>query len=131
MKVDVSEIKCIDEKTVEEVKSLMLSDEEIFTISDNFKVLGDPTRIRILYALTQKELCVCDLAAVLQMSQSAISHQLRLMRSKKMVKYRKDGKMAYYSLADEHVIKFVEMGVEHAKEIQSNFPVAERYQKVN
>ncbi len=118
MKVDVSEIKCIDEKTVEEVKSLMLSDEEIFTISDNFKVLGDPTRIRILYALTQKELCVCDLAAVLQMSQSAISHQLRLMRSKKMVKYRKDGKMAYYSLADEHVIKFVEMGVEHAKEIQ-------------
>lgn len=116
MKDDVCEIKCINEKSVKKVKSVMLDRETILDISDNFKVLGDPTRIRILYALTQKELCVCDLAAVLDMSQSAISHQLRLMRSKNMVQFRKDGKMAYYSMADEHVVKFVEMGVEHAKE---------------
>jgi ArsR family transcriptional regulator, lead/cadmium/zinc/bismuth-responsive transcriptional repressor len=116
MKDYVCEVKCIHEKTVKKVKSVMLEEESFLKISNNFKVLGDPTRIRILYALAQRELCVCDLAAVLAMSQSAISHQLRLMRNMNMVKFRKDGKMAYYSLADEHVVKFVEMGVEHAKE---------------
>ncbi len=116
MKDDVCEVKCIHEDVVKKVKSEMLKKDVISEISDNFKILGDPTRVQILYALAQKELCVCDLAAVLDMSQSAISHQLRLMRSKNMVKYRKEGKMAYYSISDEHVFKFVEMGVEHAKE---------------
>lgn len=113
---DVCEIECKHEEDVNQVKSQMLDDEILFEVSDNFKIFGDSTRLKILYALSQKELCVCDLSAVLEMSQSAISHQLRLMRSRNMVKYRKDGKMAYYSLADEHVVKLIEMGVEHAKE---------------
>ena len=106
---DICEIKCIDAKNVKSVRSLMLDEKIFLQISENFKVLGDPTRIRILYALAQKELCVCDLAAVLDMSQSAISHQLRLMRTKKMVKYRKEGKMAYYSISDQRIMEMIQM----------------------
>lgn len=113
---DICEIECIHEEDVNEVKSKMLEDELLFEVSDNFKVFGDSTRLKILYALSQRELCVCDLAAILDMSQSAISHQLRVLRSKNLVKFRKEGKMAYYSLADEHVIAMIKIGVEHAKE---------------
>jgi len=113
---DVCEIECIHEEDVTQIKSQMLDDEILFEVSDNFKILGDSTRLKMLYALSQKELCVCDLAAVLDMSQSAISHQLRLMRGANLVKFRKEGKMVYYSLADEHVVKLIEMGVEHATE---------------
>lgn len=113
---DVCEVKGIHEEAVKQVKSDMLKDEEFLTVSDDFKIFGDPTRMKILYALSKKELCVCDLAAVLDMTQSAISHQLRLMRARNSVKFRKEGKMAYYSLADEHVLKLIEMGVEHARE---------------
>lgn len=113
---DVCEIECIHEEEVNQVKSSMLPGDEFLNLSDLFKIFGDPTRVKILYALSLGELCVCDLAAVLNMSQSAISHQLRLMRSRNLVKYRKAGKMAYYSLADEHVIQLIELGVEHARE---------------
>jgi DNA-binding transcriptional ArsR family regulator len=116
MNDDVCQIKSINEKAVKEVKSKMLDKDILIGISDNFKMLGDPTRIQILYALARRELCVCDLTAVLDMSQSAISHQLRLLRTKNMVKFRKEGKMVYYNLADEHVVKFMEMGVSHARE---------------
>ena len=112
----ICEIESIDEKSVDEVKSKMLEDELLFEVSDTFKVFGDSTRLKIMYALSQKELCVCELACVLDMSQSAISHQLRVLRSKNLVKFRKEGKMAYYSLADEHVVKIIEMGIEHATE---------------
>ncbi len=116
MNNDVCEIEGIDEKSVNEVKSKMLEDELLFEVSDTFKVFGDSTRLKIMYALAQKELCVCELANVLEMSQSAVSHQLRVLRSKNLVKFRKDGKMAYYSLADEHVVEIIKIGVEHAKE---------------
>ena len=116
MNNDICEIECINEKSVDEVKSKMLQDELLFEISDTFKVFGDSTRLKIMYALSQKELCVCDLAAVLDMSQSAISHQLRVLRSKNLVKFKKVGKMAFYYLADEHVVAIIEIGVEHAKE---------------
>jgi ArsR family transcriptional regulator, lead/cadmium/zinc/bismuth-responsive transcriptional repressor len=117
MKVDdVCEIICTDEKAVEEVKSNMLDENILMIIAENFKIFGDPTRLKILQALYQRELCVCDLSAALNANQSTISHQLRLLRGKNLVKFRKDGKMAYYSLADEHVEKIIELGVEHAQE---------------
>lgn len=113
---DVCEIECSDEKTVKEVKSQMLNETILLEVSDNFKVFGDLTRLKILQALYHRELCVCDLTAVLEANQSTISHQLRILRGKNLVKFRKEGKMAYYSLADEHVVKIIEMGVEHATE---------------
>lgn len=116
-KKDICEIECVNEKAVQKVKSRMLDDKTILKITNTSKILGDPTRVKILFALSQKELCVCDLAALLGMTQSAISHQLRLLRNFNLVKFRKEGKIAYYSLADEHVIKLIEIGVKHAKEL--------------
>jgi DNA-binding transcriptional ArsR family regulator len=116
MKQDICEIECIHQETVNQVKSALLDEKTLFEVSENFKVLGDFTRLKILYALYQKELCVCDLTAVLEANQSTISHQLRVLRSKNLVKFRKEGKMAYYSLADEHVVQLIELGVEHAQE---------------
>ncbi len=87
----------------------------ILHLSETFKTLGDPTRIKILHALTNHELCVCDIAAALNMGQSAISHQLRILRSAKLVKYRKEGKSVWYSLDDEHVLLLLHQGLEHIK----------------
>ena len=89
---DVCDIQCINENSVRGVKSQMPQDETFQLISDHFKVLSDPTRVKILYALKQKEICVCDLAAVLEITDSAVSHQLRLLRDKDLVKFRKEGK---------------------------------------
>lgn len=113
---DVCEIECTNEEAVKQVKSNMLNENVLLEVADNFKVFGDPTRLKILQALYQRELCVCDLTAVLEANQSTISHQLRVLRGKNLVKFRKEGKMAYYSLADEHVVKIIEVGVEHATE---------------
>lgn len=82
-------------------------------LAELFKTLGDPTRVRILFALSAAELCVCDLAAVLQMSQSAISHQLRLLRAARIVRFRKQGKNVFYSLDDAHVVRLFEQGLAH------------------
>ncbi len=82
-------------------------------LAETFKVLGDQTRIRILSALAGQELCVCDLAAIMEMSSSAVSHQLRVLRDARLVKYRKEGKMVYYSLDDQHVVNLFEQGLEH------------------
>ena len=112
----ICEVKCIHEDSVREVKSKMLSEETFQGIASDFKMLGDPTRVKILHALSKKELCVCDLAAIMGMTDSAISHQLRLLRERNMVKFRKRGKMAYYQLADEHVIQLIRMESEHARE---------------
>ena len=106
----------INKKAVQEVKSGMLDSKAILKTSNIFKILGDSTRLKILGVLSQKELCVCDLSALLGMTQSAISHQLRLLRSSNLVKFKKEGKIVYYSLADEHVVNLIEMGVKHAKE---------------
>lgn len=113
---DVCEVECINEEVVMGVKSHMPDENILFEVSNNFKAVGDLTRLKILQALYLRELCVCDLAAVLDANQSTISHQLRVLRSKNMVKFLKKGKMAYYSIADEHVAKIIEMGVEHATE---------------
>ncbi len=116
LRKDVCEIKSVDKKAVQEVKSRMLDNKIILKIASSFKILGDPTRVKILYALSQKELCVCDLSALLGMTHSAISHQLRLLRNINLVKFRKEGKIVYYSLSDEHVIKLIDMGIKYAKE---------------
>ncbi len=91
--------------------------EETFTLlSSTFRAMGDPTRVKILFSLLHEEMCVCDLAALLGMSQSAISHQLRVLRNLNLVRYRKEGRVVYYSLDDEHIRVLFEQGLEHVKE---------------
>ncbi|MDO5541282.1 MAG: metalloregulator ArsR/SmtB family transcription factor [Eubacteriales bacterium] len=88
----------------------------LYQVADLFKVFGDPTRIRILYTLSGGELCVCDIAAVLGMTQSAISHQLRILKEKHLVKFRREGKTIFYSLADSHVETILKQGLNHVME---------------
>ena len=90
-------------------------DEVLYRLADLFKVFGDPTRIRILYALSTGELCVCDIAQLLGMTQSAISHQLRVLKQMALVKFRRDGKTVYYSLADAHVSTILAQGLDHVQ----------------
>ena len=95
----------------------MTDEEVLYDLAELFKVFGDSTRIRILYALFEAELCVCDIARLLGMSQSAISHQLRILKGSKLVKYRREGKTVFYSLADAHVRTIIDQGREHIEEI--------------
>lgn len=94
----------------------MPGQEVLYQVADLFKVFGDPTRIRILYTLSGGELCVCDIAAVLNMTQSAISHQLRILKEKRLVKFRREGKTIFYSLADSHVETILRQGLDHITE---------------
>ncbi len=98
------------------VRESIPSDEHLYALADLYKVFGDSTRIRILYALFEAELCVCDIAALLSMSISAISHQLRVLKQAQLVRYRRDGKTVYYSLADDHVRTILGQGMEHVEE---------------
>ncbi|MBE5787405.1 MAG: helix-turn-helix transcriptional regulator [Clostridiales bacterium] len=91
----------------------MPREEMLYDLAELYKVFGDSTRIRILYALFEAELCVCDIAALLGMTQSAISHQLRVLKQSKLVKYRREGKTIFYALADDHVRTIINMGMEH------------------
>ncbi len=107
---------CIHAEVVEAVRKTMIDDEALYELSDFFKVLGDSTRIKILSALDVGEMCVCDLAVLLGMTKSAISHQLRSLKQANLVKFRRDGKVVYYSLSDEHVRDIFEKGLEHIRE---------------
>lgn len=107
---------CVHEHTVEQVLQDMPSDETLYDLAELFKIFGDSTRIKILYALFESELCVCDIAQLLKISQSAVSHQLRLLKSSRLVKPRKEGKTVFYSLADDHVRKIIGQGMEHIGE---------------
>ena len=93
-----------------------INDDTLYRLADLFKVFGDPTRIRILYALSVEELCVQDIADRLSMTQSAISHQLRVLKQMSLVKFRRDGKTIFYSLADRHVATIMNQGLEHVTE---------------
>jgi len=115
---DVCEVKYVNEKAVKAVRAELLSNEEAFLLAETFKVLSDPTRLKILYALSLTELCVCDLSALLGMRESAVSHHLRLLRALKLVRYRKEGRMAYYSLDDEHIEQLLQQGLEHVQEAE-------------
>ena len=110
---DVCEVHCIHEKSVSDIKQIMLVKDIVLNIADVFKLLGDPTRVEIIYALSHQELCVCDVAAVLGISQSAVSHQLRLLRNARLVKFRKQGKIVYYSLDDSHITNLFNECLEH------------------
>ena len=102
--------------TCTEVKGKMPKEEILYDLADFFKIFGDSTRIKILYALFASEMCVQELATLLDMNQSAISHQLRILKQAKVVKYRKDGKYVLYSLDDDHVTQIVLQGMEHLSE---------------
>lgn len=103
------------EADLQSVKEAMLEETTVVTLSDVFKALGDPTRVRIIYALLQKELCVHDLTVVLDMAQSAISHQLRVLRNLRIVKRRKVGKTVFYSLDDSHIEQIFTQTIHHIK----------------
>ncbi len=104
------------EETVSIAKKIMPAEELLCSLAEFYKVFGDSTRIKILFALYESEMCVCDIAATLYMTQSAISHQLRVLKNTKLVKFRRDGKEVYYSLSDAHIFKILAQGLEHIKE---------------
>ena len=113
---DLCEVSVIHVEKVTSLKERLLPDETVQGLAELFKVMGDPTRAKIIYALSEEELCVCDLAAVLGMSVSAISHHLRLLRNLRLVKFRKEGRMVYYTLDDQHVISIFMEGRKHVEE---------------
>ena len=101
---------------LETVRTQLPPDEVLYDLAELFKIFGDSTRIKILYALLQSELCVCDIAGLLDVTQSAVSHQLRVLKASKLVKFRREGKVVFYSLADDHVRTILQMGLEHVME---------------
>ena len=110
------EVRCIDESKVRRTQRTMKAPAAVATLAETFKVLGDPTRLRIAYALSRDELCVCDLATVLGVSQSVVSHSLRALRQMRLVRYRKEGKIAYYALDDAHIGTLLAEGFRHVDE---------------
>lgn len=113
---DVCACTMIHEDVVQAVSSQMLPQEICTNLAELFKIFGDATRIKLLHALKCSEMCVCDLAACLCMTQSAISHQLRVLKAFNLVKARKQGKVVYYSLADSHITALLDIGLEHINE---------------
>lgn len=107
---------CVHEDRVQKVNEKMPDEDELYDIAELFKVFGDSTRIRILYVLFESELCVCDLAQTLNMNQSAVSHQLKILKQAKLVTGRREGKSVFYSLADDHVRTIIDQGREHIEE---------------
>ena len=114
--VECCDVTCIHEDIVQSVLKMMPDEERMKELADFYKVFGDATRVKILYALLESEMCVCDLAALLKMTQSAISHQLRVLKQMKLVKNRREGKTVYYSLADGHIQNIISQGMEHIME---------------
>ena len=112
----ICECEIIHTETLELTRKEMTDENEIYDLSDFFKMFGDSTRIKIMCALDKEEMCVCDLATLLGMTKSAVSHQLKSLKQTFLVKSRREGKSIIYSLADSHVKKIVEMGLEHIRE---------------
>lgn len=115
-RTDLCDVRCIDEPRVRRARLGMKSPDAVASLAETFRVLGDPTRLRIAYALSRDELCVCDLAAVLGVSQSVVSHSLRALRQMRLVRYRKNGKVAYYALDDDHIGALLGEGFRHVEE---------------
>ncbi len=114
--IDRCDCTILHEDVVSRVKGKMPDDVNLYDLSENFKVFGDTTRIKILWALDVSEMCVCDIAALLNMTQSAISHQLRVLKQARLVSSRRDGKVVYYSLNDSHVKQILDLGMTHINE---------------
>ena len=115
-KDDVCDLVQIDLARVRKIRSELVAPDAVNGLADTFSALGDPTRVRILDALSHGELCVCDLAAVLGLSQSAVSHQLRLLRGIRLVKPRRDGRIVFYSLDDQHIMSIFKQTLQHVEE---------------
>lgn len=112
-KIERCELIQVHEDTVQQVQAKLPPDELLYDLAELFKVFGDSTRVKLLYALFEAELCVCDIAQLLGLSQSAVSHQLRTLKNSKLVKFRREGKTVFYSLDDEHVRSIIGQGMEH------------------
>ena len=106
----------VHEDAVDQVRSLLPPDEKLYDLAELFKIFGDSTRVKILYALLGGELCVCDLSRLMDVSQSAVSHQLRVLKNSKLVRFRREGKTIFYALADQHVKDILSIGMEHVEE---------------
>lgn len=104
------------EDVIARITQRLPAQEHLYDLAELYKVFGDSTRIRLLYVLMEEELCVCDLAALLGLSLSAVSHQLRILKQARLVKFRKEGKTVFYSLADDHVKTIIGQGLEHIEE---------------
>ena len=104
---------CLDENGVETVRRQMPDENDLYDLAELYKVFGDSTRIKILYVLFSAELCVYDIARLLGMTQSAVSHQLRILKNNKLVKFRREGKTVFYALDDDHVRSILKLGMEH------------------
>lgn len=115
-KVESCSCNIIHKDVVEEVKDKLPQEEILYDLAELFKVFGDSTRIKIICSLFESEMCVCDLSALLNVSQSAISHQLRVLKSARLVKFRRAGKVIYYSLDDEHIKQIFDAGLHHITE---------------
>lgn len=113
--MEVCGIKCINEKKVKETVKDIPQQENIDRMADIFKALSDPSRLKIVLALLCREHCVCDIAAICKQTDSAISHQLRILRTLKIVKNRREGKIIYYSIDDEHVTALINMSLDHVR----------------
>jgi DNA-binding transcriptional ArsR family regulator len=113
---DLCDVRMVDEEAVRTVRRQSAAADELADLADTFQILASPTRLRIVEALARRELCVCDLAAAVDASQSAVSHHLRGLRQMKLVRYRREGRMAYYRLDDDHVSALFETGLEHVRE---------------
>lgn len=116
MEKDLCQVSCVNQPLVTRVLGGLPSEELLQGAAEIFRLLADPNRLRLLHALAEEELCVCDLSALVATSASAVSHQLRLLRTARLVKYRRVGKMVYYRLDDEHVGRLLQEGLRHAEE---------------
>ena len=114
--VECCEFMHAHDEIVERVQKEMPGEDTLYDLTELFRIFGDSTRVRILYVLFESEMCVCDIAMLLNMTQSAISHQLRALKQSKLVKYRREGKTVFYSLADGHVRTILGQGMEHVAE---------------
>ncbi len=114
--IHVCKIGIVHKDRVKSAQNAIKNERNILDASEIFKILSDPTRLKIVMALTKEELCVRDIAALLNLTESAISHQLRLLKNSRIVKHRRDGKMAYYTLDDEHVENLIKSALQHTTE---------------
>ena len=114
--MEICSARIIHRETLAAVQAAMPGDTRICDLADFFKIFGDRTRISILWALSESEMCVCDLCALLDMKQSAVSHQLKLLKHSRIVKHRREGKVVYYSLNDEHIRRVLNTGLQHVCE---------------
>jgi ArsR family transcriptional regulator len=123
---DLCDVVHLHPARVTELREVLIGEDAVADLAETFRTLGDPTRVRILDALSHGELCVCDLAAVVRMSESAVSHQLRLLRNLRLVRARRDGRMMFYALDDRHIITLFRQGLRHVQESQDRELVRKR-----